>query len=242
MRCVLVICGIFAAASPAAAAPFAYATANDGDFGVLDLGSGAYVHCGYTGTALFGLAVQDHGTLYGMDIGFFYRINPHTGALTQIAPAGNYRVAMGSASHNIYAVDSIANLYTVDLETEVQTAAGKAAPAPAFVNVLSTGAPELYEITTAGLYVFYPKQGVAHQRGRYDGIGWGGLALADGVLYGVGVPEGGYTTQYVYTISTVDGTATVVATLSSAVPRFTGLASTPLDNTGTCGEHQSKTN
>jgi hypothetical protein len=234
MRRALIFCSLLALASPAAAEPFAYATVDDGDFGVLDLGSGAYVHCGYTGTTLFGLAVGPGGALYAMDTGFFYRVNPRTGALTHIAPAGNYRVALGSAAHTIYTVDSIANLYTVDPETGAQTLAGKGAPADVFIGVLSTGAQTLYETTTAGLYDYIPKQGVAHRKNRETSVSWGELALVDGALYGVGFPGPGETTQYVYSISTLDGTVTVFATLSSAVFRITGIAPTPAGHTGAC--------
>jgi hypothetical protein len=239
MRCALVICGILAAASPAAAAPFAYATAENGDFGVLDLGSGAYVHCGYNGTILFGLAALENGPLYGMDDAYFYRANPHTGALTKIARAGNYLVAFGSTAHTIYAVDSIADLYTVDPETGVETAVGKAAPAGVdFVFVISSGALTLYETTSAGLYDYIPRQGVAHRKDRDSSVEWGGLALVDGVLYGVGMPTIGDPTQNIYAISTLDGTMTLVATVSSALSRVTGLAPTPPDNTGTCRADQ----
>jgi len=235
MRCALVICGILAAASPAAAGPFAYAATAGGDFGVLDLGTGAYVHCGYTGTYIFGLAALENGPLYGMDDAYFYRVNPHTGALTKIARAGNYLVALGSTSHTIYAVDSVADLYTVDPQTGVETAIGRATPEGIdSVFVLSSGAPTLYETTTAGLYNYIPRQGEAHRRNRVYDIEWGGLALAGGALYGVGTPSGGNTTQYVYSIDTQDGTLTVIATLSSAVDQITALAPTPPDNTGAC--------
>ena len=233
MRHAFIICAILAVASPAAAAPFAYATTIEGDFGVLDLGSGAYVHCGYTGTALFGLAVGPHGVLYGMDTGYFYRVNPHTGALTHIAPAANYRVALGSAANLIYAVDSNANLFTVDPETGAEAAAGSGAPAPAFVFVLSAGAQTLYESTSAGLYDFIPKQGVAHRKNRDHSVEWGGLALVDRVLYGVGTPTEELP-QYIYTIDTQTGTATQHAPLAITVSQITGVAPAASDNTGTC--------
>jgi hypothetical protein len=235
MHRALVICSILAVASPAVAGPFAYATTDDGDFGVLDLGSGAYEHCGFTGTLLFGLAVGPHGALYGMDTGNLYRLNPHNGARKFIASAGNYRVAFGSAANTLYAVDSFANLYTVDPKSGAQAAAGAAAPAGVFVDVLSTGAQTLFEATSSGLYDYAPKQRIAHRKNRDHSVVWGGLALVADVLYGVGMASGqGETTQYVYSISTVDGSTTVVATLSSAFTGITGLAPTPPDNTGAC--------
>ena len=85
-----------------------------------------------------------------------------------------------------------------------------------------------------GLYDYVPKQAMAHRKNPDVSVVWGGLALVDDVLYGVGMGGGGETTQYVYEISTADGTTTVIATLSSAVSGITGLAPTPLDNTGVC--------
>lgn len=239
MQRALLICAILAVASPATAAPFAYATTSDGDFGVLDLGSGTYVHCGFTGTLLFGLAVGPHGALYGMDTGNFYRINPHNGALKFIAGAGSSRIALGSASNTIYTVDSLANLYTIDPETGAETAAGPAAPPHVFVDVLSSGARTLFEATSMGLYDYTPKQGMAHRKNSDISEVWGGFALVEDGLYGVGMGSGGETTQYVFSISTVDGSKTMIATLSSAVSGITGLAPTPLDNTGACTPQKS---
>lgn len=57
------MCAILAVASPAAAAPCAYATTDEGDLGVLDLGSDSFAHRGSTGTRLFGLAIERGGLL-----------------------------------------------------------------------------------------------------------------------------------------------------------------------------------
>jgi hypothetical protein len=231
MRYALVISTTLAVASPAAAAPFAYATTDEGDFGVLDLGSGAYVHCGYTGALLFGLAVGQGGLLYGMDTGNFYLVNPHTGAVTYIAPAGAYRIALGSAAHVIYTVDSNANLFKIDPETGVETAASGGAPG--FVSMLSVGAPTLYESASGGFYDYFPRQGVAYRKNRDLSIEWGGIAWVDEVLYGVGVPMNELT-QYVYTINAKDGSTTLIAPVPITVTRITGVAPAAPDNVGAC--------
>jgi hypothetical protein len=231
MRYALAICTALAIASPAAAAPFAYATTNDGDFGVLDLGSGAYVHCGYTGTLLVGLAVGQGGALYGMDTANFYRVNPHTGAVTSVAGAGNYRVALGSAAHVIYTVDSNASLYTIDPQTGAQTAVGGGAPG--FVFVLSGGAPTLFESAARGFYEYFPRQGVAHRKDRDLSIEWGAIAWVNEVLYGIGEPRFELT-QYVYTINAKDGSTTQIATIPITVNRIMGIAPAAPDNTGAC--------
>jgi hypothetical protein len=231
MRYALIISTTLAIASPAGAAPFAYATTDEGDFGMLDLGSGAYVHCGYTRTLLFGLAMGKGGLLYGIDTGNFYWVNPHTGAITFIAGAGAFRIALGSAAHVIYTVDSNANLYTIDPESGIETAAGIGAPG--FVSVLSVGAPTLYESASGGFYDYFPRQGVAYRKNRDLSIQWGGIAWVDDALYDVSVPVNELT-QYVYTISRKDGSTTQIATVPIAVTRFTGIAPAAPDNTGAC--------
>lgn len=231
MRYALIICTALAIASPAAAAPFAYATTNDGDFGVLDLGSGAYAHCGYTGTLMLGLAVGRGGALYGMGTGNFYRVNPLTGAVTFIAGAGAYRIAQGSAAHVIYTVDSNAHLYSIDPETGVQTSVGGGSPG--FVDILSVGASTLFESASGGFYEYFPRQGVAYRKDRDLSIEWGGIAWVNEALYGIGEPMS-ESTQYVYIINAKDGSTTQIATIPITVNRIMGVAPAAPDNKGTC--------
>ncbi len=230
MRHALLLCATLAIASPAAAAPFAYATTEIGEFGILDLSSGAYLHCGYSGAELLGLAVGRGGRLYGMDTGNFYRVNPHTGAVSFIAGAGPDRISLGSAAHVIYTVDSFGNLYTIDPDTGVETAVSGGAPA--FVDALSVGAPTLFEYNE-GFYEYFARQGRAYRMNQDLNMEWDAIAYVDDVLYGIGVPRNSLT-EYVYIINTKNGSTTQIATIpNTVIYRFTGMAPTR-DGTGTC--------
>jgi hypothetical protein len=230
MRYALILCATLAIASPAAAAPFAYATTDIGEFGILDLGAGTYLHCGWSGAELFGLAVGKGGRLYGMDTGNFYRVNPHTGAVTFISGAGAEMIAIGSAAHVIYAVDPQSQLYTIDPDTGAVTAVSSGAPK--FVDVLSVGAPTLFEFSD-GFYEYFARQGRTYRMSQDLNMEWNAIVYVDGVLYGVGEPRFSLT-QYVYIINTKNGSATQIATVpNTVIDWFTGMAPTK-DGTGTC--------
>jgi hypothetical protein len=69
-------------------APIAYVQTDQQQFGIVDLGTGAYSHRGNTAEVLVGLGIQN-GTIYGVDaLDRLVTIDPQTAATTVIGPTG----------------------------------------------------------------------------------------------------------------------------------------------------------
>jgi len=121
----LVMLGLLTAALAAHADTFAYATIDYGEFGTLDLSSGAYTNSFSLPNTLAGLGVEN-GQLYGalLNGDSLYAINPTTKTYTTTAIAGIDFYDFGSTLSSLYAINGSGELYSVNPQNDTVKAIG----------------------------------------------------------------------------------------------------------------------
>jgi hypothetical protein len=195
--------------------PITFAVTNTGQFGGLDLGTGAFTAIGGTHDGAYaGLGNLPDGTLVGVDgVNNFVRIDRTSGAVTTVGPTGI--VATTSASlltGEQFAVDNLNNnLYRINPNTGAATLVGPTGiPFAGFAaNGLAGDATSLYYLwqsTTipSTLYRLDLTTGLATAVGPTGTVGLAGAGFADGTLYayGTGAPH------QIFTIDLATGAAT----------------------------------
>src|SRR5215470_2701283 len=95
------------------ATPLAYLTFQNGQFGTVDLGTGAFTLIS-TGTQLDGLGTIGN-TLYGQSsTGTLFQIDPLTGTRTTIGTAAHSFNVLGSTLNGLFAIDNSTDLYSIN--------------------------------------------------------------------------------------------------------------------------------
>jgi len=209
-----------------ALAPFPLSTTNNtafigtitGDFGTLDLDTGAFSKLGNTGVTLAGMAVAN-GTLYGTSYetggGTLYTINPANGNLTVVGTSPVNFWGFGSTTSGLYVVGLDMNLYSIDATSSAATLIGPTGIVLTdYWYGLSTNSSVLYFSVGPSLYTLDTNTGAAILVGSTGGPQLGALLLEGGTLYGG-----------------EDSPALAVATLDPT----TGAATTRVGVTGTTG-------
>jgi hypothetical protein len=119
----------------AVSAPIAYVNTAQKQFGVINLGTGAYSHRGNTPEVLVGLGI-DNGTLYGVDaLDRLLTIDPQTAATTVIGPTGipgsdpngnvgAVPVFTSLTTGGLFGFDWTNNLYSIDPVSGAATLVG----------------------------------------------------------------------------------------------------------------------
>ena len=200
----------------------AYVITGAGQFGTLDLHTGALTALGSAGVLLGGLGVY-RGNLYGgqHNGNNLYQVNPADGSLTAVGKSNITDFNLfGSTTSGLYALDSNFNLYSVDPTTAAATRLGPTGfSAPGCCTALSSGAPVLYFITTLGsgttLYSLNTATGAPTMIGPTNTGNIGALVFENGTLY-AGAYRGG-----IYTLNTATGHGT---SMSDSAGNFWGLA------------------
>ena len=123
---VSVICVLFAAS--ASAGPLVYVVTGSQQFGTVDLATGQFQAIGNPTPDAMSNLVWFHGSLLsltttGADVGSLARINPATGAVTDIGATGLGFNAfnLGGVRGNLYLTDFSNNIYSVDPATGIAT-------------------------------------------------------------------------------------------------------------------------
>ena len=216
---------IFGASS--AQATRAYVASGSGQFGTIDLDSGAFTSLGNMGLLLSGLGVAN-GNLYGSAVstGDLYQVNTSDGTLTFIGDGGIPLQVIGSTTSGLYALNfaPIVSLYSIDSSTGAASLVGSTGLSAATIVGLSTNADEPYFANGSLLYSLNPATGAATLIGS-TGLGTSGAVLVfdNGTLYG-----GVYPSPQLITLDTTTGAATFHANVSGGLTTFYGLAPDPL--------------
>jgi hypothetical protein len=134
----LAAASLVALAGDAAGAPIAYVHTAQQQFGVIDLGTGAYSHRGNTPEVLVGLGLQN-GTLYGVDaLDRLVIIDPSTAGTTVVGPTGipgadpngnigAVPVFTSLATGGLFGFDWSNNVYSIDAASGAATLVGPTA-------------------------------------------------------------------------------------------------------------------
>ncbi|HTZ70413.1 MAG TPA: hypothetical protein VMB71_07160 [Acetobacteraceae bacterium] len=220
-------------ASPLAARAdsFAFMTAGNDDFGVLDLTSGSFTLCGNSGVLLAGLGLAPHGVIYaaGWGTSTIYTVNRTNGALTTVGTTSLTVDDFGSTKKVLYALDFNGNLFSINPNTAAAKLVGPIGVPLAGTIGMSTGSSKLYLQNGTELYALDTKTGKAKPIGP-GSTSLGALATIGGVLYG-GSNVSPYSVQ---TVNATTGADTEGATLTGETASFWGLTATPKSETGAC--------
>jgi hypothetical protein len=215
--------------------PIAYAGLGGGNFGTIDLATGAFTQLGTLGQTPAGLGVFD-GTLYAESYnstGTLYSVNPANGALTPIGNSGTFFVGgFGSTLNGLYGVGNTAgdpslDLFSIDPSNGTSTDLGPTGIGLGVWRDISTNSSTLYFGDTTNLYSLNLTNGSASLIGPFGGnTEIGALVTMDGILYGG--DEGNLTID---TVDTGTGAATVIP--GSSASDVWGLAPDPLSTSAT---------
>jgi hypothetical protein len=224
---VLALAALFCAHS-LRADPMAYMAARGGDFGIIDLGTGAFSLLGNSGQTLAGLGVVN-GSLYGSSyregVTTLYTVNSANGSLSPVGSANADCDDFGSTANQLFMVDTSANLYSIDAATGGATLVGSTGLSLAglWCN-LSTGGTNLYFSCGSQLYTLATNTGAATLIGTMGDLQVGALLAQDGVIYA----GQDYPVNQMDTLDPVSGVASPGPVLSGESQPFFGLASYPL--------------
>jgi len=229
---VLCLVSLLAGAPQAKANEFAYEINSYGQFGFIDLNTGAFTQLGNMSVTLCGLAVSK-GRLYGYGpcgtSGTLYEVNPVNGSLATVGTAPFSYSGLGSTAKGLYGFDQNMNLYSVNPNTGATTLIGPTGLTTADASgfAVCDGLGTLYITPTpigsfnTPLYSVNVKTGKAVLIGSTGVYGIGALIVQDGKLY-----AGVFSPVAVYTLSMKTGAATFLANISGTSGYFYGLAPT----------------
>jgi len=216
-------------ATPAAAKPAAcaYATFQNGDFGVINLTTGAFTRRGNSGT-LVGLAVTPAGTLVSelQGSGQLYSVNPANGALTYIGQTGlTTSLDIGSTLTTVYEVTGDGSVYTIDTGNGKALKLGNAGVAISNNNSIgfSAGAKSLFTVNNYEVNTINLANG-KFRAIRASPLRFGALAYVNRTLYAGTFDDSG--TLAIYKLSYQNG-AVFVANLQGETTGFFGLVPAP---------------
>ena len=213
-----------------------------GQFGILDLDTGAFSVLGNFSQVLAGFGVAN-GVLYGASFnttnGALYSINPANGSLSVIGASTVNYYDFGSTTNGLFAVGKDMNLYSINSTNGAATLIGPTGlPSSVTITIgMSTAAGELYFSRGTNLYTLNTSTGAATLIGSMGGSTTvGAIVFEGGKLYG-GADTPGF---QVDTLDPVSGAATFGSSAGTDEP-FWGLAPVPSSITLT-GPHLSGTN
>jgi hypothetical protein len=233
-------------AGRAKATPLAYASDRNGNFGTIDLGTGAYTLLGPSGLELCGLG-ELGSTLYGLSCaGTLYQVNPLNGSLTSVGASGlgNSVAVFGSTPTGLFAIDASANFYSISSSAGTASLKGPLGVAFNTPQSLSTNSSTLFfdqapGNSTESLYTINTGSGSASlvgSSGSSSAFGQDGMVMLGSTLYGVST---GLSTDTINTgtaaitfgpavvgeSARVTGLAPIIQTSAAPEPRTLGLAS-----------------
>jgi len=203
---------LFTTLPAASAATTTYVMRQSGDFGTLNLSTGAFTKLGNSGQTPAGMGELGSNLYIGGDEnGTLYQVNLSDGALTVVGNASVIYRAFGATTSSLYAVDvANGNLYSVNAATGAATLIG-----PTGLNLstsdtaMSANAGVLYFAADTGsgsiLYLIDTATGAATT------IGNTGLRQVESMVYQNGLLYAGTEGGGLYTLDPATGNATFVA-------------------------------
>jgi hypothetical protein len=169
----------------------AYVGSSTGQFGTINLATGAFTALGNSGQTLAGLAVADgdiFATSYHTSNGTLYEVNPANGAVTAIGTASGVDYDdFGSTTTGLYAVSfgATQDLYSINPVTGAATLIGPTGLGYGSWRGLSTNSGTLYFADGTDLYTLNTSTGAATLVGAFGSSAEMGVLLVEGgVLYG----------------------------------------------------------
>jgi hypothetical protein len=189
-------CAVVAVSSaPNAKATSAYASESGGDFGTLDMGTGAFTLLGNSGLELCGLG-ELGSTLYGMSCASpssLYQVNPANGSLTLQGLSTINDQNFGSTLTGLFAVDTANNVYSINPGSGAATLKGATGITNFASGSLSTGSSTLFYHAAPGnntedLYTINTTSGAATLVGvssTGSSAAMTAMVMLNGTLYGV---------------------------------------------------------
>lgn len=159
---------------------YAYLSTVSGNFGTLDLSTGAFTLLGNSGQELDGLA-DFNGVLYGASFASDYKststnlytINPSNGSLSAYSTVAGDLVDFGSTTNSVYGIDTNGNLLQFkggSSEQIIGTPGGLASLFDSATTAgLSTNGTALYLAVNSNLYTVSTTTGVATLVGSTGG-------------------------------------------------------------------------
>jgi hypothetical protein len=172
-------------------ANIAYVGSSTGQFGTINLATGAFTPLGSSGQTLAGLAVADgdiFATSYHTANGTLYVVNPANGAVTSIGSASGVDYDdFGSTTTGLYAISfgATQDLYSINPLTGAATLIGPTGLGYGSWRGLSTNSSALYFADGSDLYTINTSTGAATLVGAFGGSAEMGVLLVEGgTLYG----------------------------------------------------------
>ena len=210
-------------ARPGKASPVVYMAANGGDFGTVDLGTGAFTFRGNSGQTLFGLGELGN-TLYGLNSsGTLYNVNQANGSLMSVGSSSTTIDDFGSTLTGLYAIGTDANLYSINSATGGSTKIGALGVSLGGFRNLSTNSSTLYFADGMNFYTVNTATGAATLVGPTGGAQMGAVVQLGTILYGGQDSP----SLAVDTINITTGAATTGPPLAGENGSFFGLAPIP---------------
>lgn len=231
----LIALAVISAPVIANADAYAYLSTTSGNFGTLDLSTGAFTLLGNSGQGLDGLAVAN-GVLYGASFSStysststnLYTIDPSNGSLSLYSTVAGDLVDFGSTTSGLYGIDTNGNLikFTGGSGEQIIGAPGglDTLLASATTAGLSTNGAVLYFAVNSNLYTVSTSMGAATLVGSTGGAEPYAMVELGSTLY-----AGEYNTSTFDTLNTMTGAATTGPTWSgTGVGTAAGLAPDPV--------------
>ncbi len=211
-------------------ADIAYASLDGGDFGTVNLSTGAFTLLGNSGVTLSGMAVLN-GVLYGDSLGgsgTLYTINPANGSLTTVGSSGKSYVDFGDTTSGLFAEGFDGNLYSIHPATGAATLVGATSPPYAGgYSSISLNSSTLYytQGTDFNFYTLNTSTGAATLVGSLgDSLEMGAMIFEDGILYAAENSPA----SNIDTINPATGSATIGPAVTGAPSVIFGLSPYPV--------------
>lgn len=199
-----------------------------GEFGTIDLDTGAFTVLGNSGQTLAGMAVAN-GLLYGSSYhtpGQLFSVNPANGSVAAIGATDGISIDdFGSTTLGLFAVSTTADLYAINASTGAATFVGATGLGFGSWRSLSTNSSNLYFANGANLYTLNTSTGAASLVGNMGGSQFGAMVEEGGRLYAGRDAGGGLA---VATLDMTTGQATIGASLTGSNSSFYALAPNPI--------------
>ena len=205
---------------------FAYMGTVAGEFGTIDLDTGAFTIVGNSAQTLAGMAVAN-GKIFASSYhvaGKLFTVNPTSGSLTLVGTTALVYDDFGSTRSGLYAVGTDTNLYAINSVSGAATLIGATGLSLGSWRSLSTNSDTLYFANGPNLYTLSTTSGAATLVGGMGGLQIGAMLEEGGKLYGgTDAPS-----LNVATLNTTTGLATVGPNLMGSSSPFYAIAPFPL--------------
>ena len=213
----------------------AYATVYNGDFGTMDLTTGAFSKLDNFAVVLAGLGVANgniYGATYNASSSAIYQVNPASGTLTRIGGDNINFTAFGStASGGLYALGGVSSytLYSIDPMNGNATVIGTTGLGGANATTwgqLSDGGSSLYFSDNNQIYTLNTATGAPASIGSTGSADMSALILENGAFYG-SQATGGFDVDLLNPSTAAVITTTPVSGIPGGFSGFSGFAPVP---------------